>query len=121
MSKRIRGANFWGKPEGIGESLKELSDDENFIFEDSAVNERTTRHWIQKFRSADLSFCDKARTGRPQALDGEALQVPIEEDNSVERMVNFPDNSTLSSETVILHLHRLGKTYRLSKWVPHTL
>ncbi|GFU16050.1 histone-lysine N-methyltransferase SETMAR [Trichonephila clavipes] len=26
-----------------------------------------------------------------------------------------------SSETVRLHLHRLGKTYRLSKWAPHML
>ncbi|GFY66166.1 histone-lysine N-methyltransferase SETMAR [Trichonephila inaurata madagascariensis] len=34
------------------------------VFGDIAVNERTTRHWFQKFRLGDLSLCDKARTGR---------------------------------------------------------
>ncbi|GFY43327.1 histone-lysine N-methyltransferase SETMAR [Trichonephila inaurata madagascariensis] len=51
-------------------------------FGDSVVNERTARHWFQKFRSGDLSLCDKAPTGRPQALDDEALQAAIEEDSS---------------------------------------
>ncbi|GFV96921.1 integrase catalytic domain-containing protein [Trichonephila clavipes] len=32
--------------------------------------------------SGDLSLCDKIRTGRPQALDHEALQTAIEEDSS---------------------------------------
>ncbi|GFS62128.1 histone-lysine N-methyltransferase SETMAR [Trichonephila clavipes] len=89
-------------------------------FGDSAVNERTTRHWFQKLRSRDLSLCDKARTGRPQALDDEALQASIEEDSSQtcgELAIQFKS----SSEMVRLHLYRLGKTYRLSKWVPHTL
>ncbi|GFU31202.1 histone-lysine N-methyltransferase SETMAR [Trichonephila clavipes] len=53
-------------------------------------------------------------------LDYEALQVAIEEDSSqtcgeLARPVNT------SSETVRLHLLFLGKKYRLSKWVPHTL
>ncbi|GFT14087.1 hypothetical protein TNCV_3641661 [Trichonephila clavipes] len=30
----------------------------------------------------DLSLCDKARTGRPQALDVEALQAATAEDSS---------------------------------------
>ncbi|GFY43355.1 histone-lysine N-methyltransferase SETMAR [Trichonephila inaurata madagascariensis] len=50
-------------------------------FEDSDVNERTARHWFQKFRSDELSLCDKARTGRPHASDEEALQAAIEEDS----------------------------------------
>ncbi|PRD23522.1 UNVERIFIED_CONTAM: Histone-lysine N-methyltransferase SETMAR [Trichonephila clavipes] len=35
-------------------------------FGDIAVSERTARHWFQKFRTGDLSLCDKARTGQPQ-------------------------------------------------------
>ncbi|GFU80376.1 histone-lysine N-methyltransferase SETMAR [Trichonephila clavipes] len=52
-------------------------------FGDSAVNERAARHWFQISRSGDLTLCDKARTGRPQAFfNDEALQTAIEEDSS---------------------------------------
>ncbi|GFY37241.1 histone-lysine N-methyltransferase SETMAR [Trichonephila inaurata madagascariensis] len=70
--------------------------------------------------SGDSSLWDRARNGRPQALDDEALQVVIEEDSS-QRSGELARQFSTSSETVGLHLHRLGKTYRLSNWVPHTL
>ncbi|GFY59972.1 histone-lysine N-methyltransferase SETMAR [Trichonephila inaurata madagascariensis] len=89
-------------------------------FGDSAVNERTARHWFQKFRSGDLSFFDKTRTGLPQALDDEALQAAIEEDSS-QTCGELARQFNTSREMVRLHLHRLGKMYRLRKWVPHTL
>ncbi|GFY38874.1 histone-lysine N-methyltransferase SETMAR [Trichonephila inaurata madagascariensis] len=89
-------------------------------FGDSAVNERTARHWFQKFRMGDLSLCDKARSIRPQALDDEVLQAAIEKDIS-QTCGELARQFNTSSEIVRFHLHRLGKTYRLSKWVPHTL
>ncbi|GFX83359.1 histone-lysine N-methyltransferase SETMAR [Trichonephila clavipes] len=51
-------------------------------FGNGAVNECNATDWFQKFQWVDLSFCDKARTEQPQALDDEALQVAIEEDNT---------------------------------------
>ncbi|GFU87001.1 histone-lysine N-methyltransferase SETMAR [Trichonephila clavipes] len=71
-------------------------------------------------KSGDLSLCDKARIGRPQALDDEALQAAIEE-NSSQTYGELVRQINTSSKTVRLHLHRIGKTYRLSKRVPHTL
>ncbi|GFU66710.1 histone-lysine N-methyltransferase SETMAR [Trichonephila clavipes] len=88
-------------------------------FGDSAVKERTARHWFLKFRPGDLSLCDKARTGRPQALDGEALQAANED--SSQTCGELARQFHTTSEMVRLHLHRLGKTYRLSKCVPPTL
>ncbi|GFV66190.1 histone-lysine N-methyltransferase SETMAR [Trichonephila clavipes] len=82
-------------------------------FGDSAANERTAR-------SGDLSLCDEARTGQPQALDDEDLQVAIEEDSS-QTCGELARQFNTSNETVRLHLHHLGKMYRLSKWIPHTL
>ncbi|GFV67937.1 uncharacterized protein TNCV_1872191 [Trichonephila clavipes] len=61
--------------------------------------------------TGDLSLCDKARTGRPPALDDEALQAAIEE-NSSQIRGELARQFNTSSETVRLHLHRLGKTYR---------
>ncbi|GFX88410.1 histone-lysine N-methyltransferase SETMAR [Trichonephila clavipes] len=89
-------------------------------FGDSAANERKTRHWFQKFRSGHLSLCDQARTGRPQAFDDEALQAAIEEDSN-QTCGELARQFNTSSEMVRLPLDRLVKTYRLSKWVPHTL
>ncbi|GFY46351.1 histone-lysine N-methyltransferase SETMAR [Trichonephila inaurata madagascariensis] len=51
-------------------------------FGDNDFNERTARHWFQKFRSGDLSLYNKARTRRPLALDDEALQAAIKKDSS---------------------------------------
>ncbi|GFY71818.1 histone-lysine N-methyltransferase SETMAR [Trichonephila inaurata madagascariensis] len=89
-------------------------------FGDSAVNERTARYRFQKFRSRDLSLCDKARKGRPRPLVDEALQAVIEGDSS-QKYSELARQVNTSSETVKLHLHLLGKTYRPSKWIPHTL
>ncbi|GFX25890.1 histone-lysine N-methyltransferase SETMAR [Trichonephila clavipes] len=54
------------------------------------------------------------------ALDDVALQAAIEKDSS-QTCGELARQFNTSSETARLHLHRLGKTYRLSKWVPHTL
>ncbi|GFY40094.1 histone-lysine N-methyltransferase SETMAR [Trichonephila inaurata madagascariensis] len=44
----------------------------------------------------------------------------IEEDSS-QTCGELARQFNTSSEMVRLHLHRLGKTYRLIKWVPYTL
>ncbi|PRD31185.1 UNVERIFIED_CONTAM: Histone-lysine N-methyltransferase SETMAR [Trichonephila clavipes] len=104
----------------VGLSAAALSHRICQAFGDSTVNERTVRHWFQKFRSGDLSLCDKARTGRPQALDDEALMAAIEEDSS-QTYGELAKQLNTSNEMVRLQLYHLGKTYRLSKWVPYTL
>jgi len=52
-------------------------------FDENAVNERTTRHWFQKYRSGVVSLADEPRSGRPHELDDEALKAAIEEDSGL--------------------------------------
>ncbi|GFW99901.1 histone-lysine N-methyltransferase SETMAR [Trichonephila clavipes] len=90
-------------------------------FGDSAVNERTARHWFQKFRSGDLSLCDKAQTGRPQALNDEALpQVARVARNTIQRLgwetlCHPPYSSDLApSDYLLFHSldnHLRGKSF----------
>ncbi|GFU24321.1 eukaryotic translation initiation factor 2-alpha kinase 3 [Nephila pilipes] len=49
-------------------------------FNHCAVNERTARHWLQKFKLGDLFLSNEPCSGRPHALDDKAA---IEEDSSL--------------------------------------
>lgn len=66
---------------------------------ENAVNERIARHWLQKFRSGNLSLCDEPRSDQAQVLDDEALKVAIEEDNS-QTCGELAERFQVSDETV---------------------
>jgi len=89
-------------------------------FGESAVNERSLRHWFLKFRSGEVSLADEPRSGGPHVLDDEALKAAIVEDSGL-TCDELAERFHVSAETVRLHLHGIGKSYRVSKWVPHTL
>ncbi|XP_035220488.1 histone-lysine N-methyltransferase SETMAR-like [Stegodyphus dumicola] len=89
-------------------------------FGNDAVNERTARQWFQKFWSGYMSLSDAPRSGKPQALDDEALRAAIKKDTS-QTCEELAARFQVSDKTIRLHLHLIGKTYKLSKWVPHSL
>ena len=78
------------------------------------MNERSARHWFQIPRSGDLSLCDGRRSGGPQTPDDKALKASIKE-NSSQTQGKFAESFHISDEIAILHFHRIGKAYRLSK------
>ena len=84
------------------------------------MNEGTARRWFQKFKSEGLSLRVEPCSGLPQVLNDRALKATIEEDSRL-TCGELARQFNVSDETVRLHLHRLVKAYKLSKWVPHTL
>ncbi|GFY42047.1 histone-lysine N-methyltransferase SETMAR [Trichonephila inaurata madagascariensis] len=64
------------------------------VFGDSAANERTARHWFQKFRSGDLSFVIKLEQGDHRPWMTMPCWRPLR-GTLVKHKVNSPDNSTL--------------------------
>ena len=73
-----------------------------------------------KNSSREICLCDEPRSGRPQVLNDEVLKAANEQDSSL-TCGELARQFNVSDETVRLHLHHLGKAYKLNKWVPHTL
>lgn len=89
-------------------------------FGDDVVSDRTAQKWFKKFSSGDFNLNDEARSGRPKIINNEDLQQVVEA-NSSTTCLELAERFNVSDETIRLHLHQLGKTWKLSKWVPHEL
>jgi [histone H3]-lysine36 N-dimethyltransferase SETMAR len=89
-------------------------------FGDDAVSDRTAQKWFKKFSSGDFSLIDEARSGRPKIINNEDIKEVVEA-NSSTTCLELAERFNVSDETIRLHLHQLGKKWKLSKWVPHEL
>ncbi|XP_035216387.1 uncharacterized protein LOC118189823 [Stegodyphus dumicola] len=98
----------------VGLSAGESSRRIRQAFEDDAVNERTSRQWFQKFKSGYMSLSDASLSSQPQALNDEGLRAAIESDSS-QTCGELAAHFQVSDEMIRLHLHRIGKAYKLSK------
>ncbi|XP_026827850.1 histone-lysine N-methyltransferase SETMAR-like [Ooceraea biroi] len=85
-----------------------------------SVSERTARKWFSRFASEDVSLEDKPRAGHPSSVDEATLKEVIEQ-NLCQTCQGLAQRFGVCDETIRLHLHNLGKTWKLSKWVPHSL
>lgn len=89
-------------------------------FGDDVVSRRTAQKWFQKFSRGDFILIDKARSGRPKIINNQNLKVAVER-NSSTTCLELAETFNVNDETIRLHLHQLGKKWKLSKWVPHNL
>lgn len=87
---------------------------------ENSVTERTAQFWFQRFRSGDLSLQDKPRTGRPISTDIESLHQAIEAGPSKSTR-DLSGELNISQSSVVRHLHKLGKSYKSCRVVPHEL
>jgi histone-lysine N-methyltransferase SETMAR len=89
-------------------------------FGEDTVSERTAQKWFRKFVSGDDTFEDAPRDGQPTITDDNELKAATELDSS--HTCQEPvEIFNVSDETIHLHLQRMGKVYKLSKWIPHEL
>lgn len=89
-------------------------------FGENVISERQCQHWFLRFRDGDESLEDSEHGHRPLTMNLELLKESIESD---------PQQSTRElaykfdccQKTICNNLHRLGKTCRHGKWIPHLL
>ena len=104
----------------LGSNASEASRKINFAFGEDAVKERTARNWFKKFSSGDENLDDAPRSGRPISISNDELRKAVESNSNLtchELGLKFHVNE----ETIRLHMHQIGKRWKLSKWVPHDL
>ena len=73
-----------------------------------------------RFKANNFNLDDEERTGRPPKLTDDELLHEIQLNPSI-CVEELADNLEVCEQTVRNHLHRLGYTVRLMKWVPHEL
>ena len=87
---------------------------------DDVVSDRTARIWFKKFNDGDTDLGDKPRSGRPTAVDSEAIREAIEANPSTSTR-RLSAELDVPQTSVVRYLHALGKVNRCSREVPHEL
>lgn len=89
-------------------------------FGPSCVCIKTVERWFRKFRTGDFSLEDAPIEGRPVEID-DALIISELEENPALSTVKLSERLGVSEETIRTHLHKMGRVWKLGKWVPHDL
>jgi [histone H3]-lysine36 N-dimethyltransferase SETMAR len=104
----------------LGTNAAEASRKICTAFGEDAVTSRTAQRWFKKFALGDQSLEDNARSGRPSSLDIDELRTVIETNSNLTCQM-LAEEFQVSDETIRIHLHKIGKKWKLSTWVPHAL
>jgi histone-lysine N-methyltransferase SETMAR len=89
-------------------------------FAEVTVSERTAQKWFRKFVSGDETLEDAPHEGWLNIIDDNELKATNQTDSCKTRQ-ELAERFNVSSETICLHLHCIGKVYKLNKWIPHKL
>ena len=92
----------------------------NQAFDQDTVSSATCRCWFQKFREGDYSCEDKPRSDRPSIVDEDELWRHIEK-NPRASTRDLARTFSTSQSTIMMALKKLGKVYKIGRWIPHQL
>lgn len=104
----------------LGTKAKEATDKICSVFGNDCLKVRVAHFWYKKFKNGHDDLNDEERCGRLSELDDDLLKNAIEANTSLSCR-ELADQFDVCSETVRTHLKSIGKTWKLSRWVPHKL
>ena len=87
---------------------------------DQAPSRSSCFNWFQRFQSGDFDLKDKERPGQPKKFEDAELQALLDE-NAVQTQKELALELNVDRATISRHLHAMGKTRKLGRWVPHQL
>uniref|UniRef100_A0A5S6Q5G9 HTH_48 domain-containing protein n=1 Tax=Trichuris muris TaxID=70415 RepID=A0A5S6Q5G9_TRIMR len=92
----------------------------NQAFGQGTVINRTAQRWFKRFRTGEDGLEDKEHGRRSSKVDDDELRTVIEADpRKTTREVAKKLN--ISQPAIVRHMHQIGKSKKLDKWVPHEL
>ena len=90
------------------------------VYGEDAVMNQTCQKWFAKFHAGDFSLDDAPLSGRPVEVDGDQIEILIE-NNQRYTTWEIADILKISKSSVENHLHQLGYVNCFDVWVPHKL
>ena len=90
------------------------------MFGEDAVFDQKAELCFSKFRKWDESLMDEPQSGRPEVVD-EVILTDIIESDPRQTCAEIARQVSVSESIRRNHLHYMGKSKKLDKWVPHKL
>uniref|UniRef100_A0A7E4UNE0 HTH_48 domain-containing protein n=1 Tax=Panagrellus redivivus TaxID=6233 RepID=A0A7E4UNE0_PANRE len=103
-----------------GSTSTEATDNINRIYGEGTVTDRTVRNWFKRFNEGETRLEDLPRSGRPLAVDEEALRHELES-NPQATTRELASTFNCSNSTIDEYLRRMGFRKVLAQWIPHVL
>ena len=92
----------------------------NAVYGKGCLSTRAARKWFSKFKKGDFSLTDAPRSGRPSHFNEKSLISLLKDDNR-QTTRELAGQLGCDPQTVLNHLHRMGKVQKCGGWIPHHL
>ena len=104
------------KKHTAGEAFRDLIE----LFGEGTISRSQAYRWFERFESGDTSLEDEPGRGRVSDFDDLALLAAVDQDESLTTRT-LAEQFDVDQSTIVRHLKKLGKVWKLAGWVPHEL